>query len=66
MAPIVRRAPAVAPPRRHLGRAAAVMVTEPPGIELAYETVDRAPTDIKRWTPTQMTLLQPVGNEERY
>jgi len=43
--PIFRRVPAVAPPRRHLERAAATMVTEPPGIDFAYEIVDWAPTD---------------------
>jgi hypothetical protein len=35
----------LAPLRRHLGQAGAIMVTEPVGIKLAYETVDWAPAD---------------------
>jgi hypothetical protein len=50
VAPIVRRAPATSPPGRHLGRAAAVVVTEPAGVEIAYETVDWVPADNGRIT----------------
>jgi hypothetical protein len=50
VAPIVRRAPAAALPRRPLARAAAIAATEPAGVEIAYETVDWAPADNGRLT----------------
>jgi protein strawberry notch len=49
VAPIVRRAPAAAPSRRHLDRAA-VAAREPAGVEIAYETIDWMPADAGRIT----------------
>jgi len=50
VAPIVRRAPAAAPSRRRLDRAAAVAAREPAGVEIAYETIDWMPADAGRIT----------------
>jgi predicted RNA methylase len=50
VAPIVRRAPAAAPSRGHLDRAAAVVASEPAGVEIAYETIDWMPADTGRLT----------------